>query len=316
MNTINNEEPTIVAPLGKTLQDARLIASLSVEAVAEQLNLGVGTIRDIEDNLDEVIENQKYPTIYLRGYLVNYAKLVKLGKLQQFIEYQKLTQKQKKPTHLRSPMIIPPVKKRSKTWLFLLLVIAAVSVFFMLEQQSVLLETGNENAPIEETKIAVEDNTSDSPVVISETDLFDLEADDITPSTVLIEEDEAVLDESADTEMLVTQESSEQVTSEAAEQFVAVENEANENAAVELDVAITEALQMTFSADCWTEIVDATGKRLAFDLYKKGAQLTVNGVPPFHLKLGKPSAVEILYQNKIVERDFGPDQITRFSIPQ
>ena len=61
MTTMNNQEQTIIVPLGKALQDARLSASLTVEEVAEQLNLAVSTVRDLEDDLDNVIENKKYP---------------------------------------------------------------------------------------------------------------------------------------------------------------------------------------------------------------------------------------------------------------
>ena len=54
----------MVAPLGQALQDARQAASLSVDDVAHQLNLGAQTVRDIENDLDrkmakEFIQSQK-----------------------------------------------------------------------------------------------------------------------------------------------------------------------------------------------------------------------------------------------------------------
>jgi len=84
----------------------------------------------------------------------------------------------------------------------------------------------------------------------------------------------------------------------------------------EINVLTIELLQLTFSADCWTEIVDATGKRLAFDLYKQGASIILKGVAPFKLKLGDPSVVTIQYQNKIFEHKFAAGRAVRFIVPQ
>lgn len=135
MTTMNDQEKKSIAPLGKALQDARLKASLTVEEVAEELNLAMSTIRDIEDQLDNAIEDKRYPSIYLRGYLVNYAKLVALGKLNEFPEYQQLSDTQIHPRNLRPSANLPPVKKRGKRLLLSSVFIAVVCLGFFIVQQ-------------------------------------------------------------------------------------------------------------------------------------------------------------------------------------
>jgi cytoskeleton protein RodZ len=132
---MNDQDKTSRVPLGKALQDARLRASLTIEEIAEKLNLAVSTVRDIEDELDNVMENKKYPRVYLRGYLVNYAKLVAFGELKQFPEYQQLSDSQIYQRNLRPSANISPVKKRGKSLLLLSVLIAVVCLVFFIAQQ-------------------------------------------------------------------------------------------------------------------------------------------------------------------------------------
>ena len=157
MNTMNDQEKKSIAPLGKALQDARLSASLTVEEVAEKLNLAMSTIRDIEDQLDNVIEAEKYPSIYLRGYLANYAKMVALGKLEQFPEYQRLSDTQIPLRNLRPSGLVPPVKKRGKQLLLLSVFIAVVCLAFFIVQQVFFSES---KPVIENTQETNQDNAN------------------------------------------------------------------------------------------------------------------------------------------------------------
>ena len=141
MTTINNEEQVNTLPLSKSLQDARLKASLTVDEVAEALNLRPSTIIEIEDKLESVIENKKYPLIYLRGYIANYAKLVKLDKFNEFLEYQQLSAAPDIAINLCPSLDIKPPKKRGKLLFLLLIVIAVVAVGFFSVQKIFFSET-------------------------------------------------------------------------------------------------------------------------------------------------------------------------------
>ena len=50
---------------------------------------------------------------------------------------------------------------------------------------------------------------------------------------------------------------------------------------------------LTFSGDCWTEITDATGRRLFYDLGTAGRVATVSGVEPFRMVFGDSSNVSM-----------------------
>lgn len=132
--TINDQDKTGRAPLGQALQNARLNRSLSIEEAAAKLNLAVSTLQDIEDALADLIENKKYPSIFLRGYLVNYAKLVSLTELKQFPEYQQLSSSQTYSRNLRPSATISPAKKRGKKLLLSSVLLAVFCLVFFIVQ--------------------------------------------------------------------------------------------------------------------------------------------------------------------------------------
>ena len=112
--------------LSKALQNARLQASLTLESVATQLNLGISTVGEIENDLVELITAQKIPTIYLRGYLVNYAKLVNLKNLNEFSEFQQLSSGQHKSKAAFSSQSSVNSSKHYGQKFFLLLIVLTV----------------------------------------------------------------------------------------------------------------------------------------------------------------------------------------------
>ena len=127
MNKTETETETeTTVSLGKALQSARLQASLTVESIAMQLNLGISTVDEIENNLAELITDQKIPTIYLRGYLANYAKLVNVSNLHEFSEYQQLASKQHKSKAAFSSQSSAHSKHYGKKLLLLLIFLAVI----------------------------------------------------------------------------------------------------------------------------------------------------------------------------------------------
>jgi cytoskeleton protein RodZ len=57
--------------------------------------------------------------------------------------------------------------------------------------------------------------------------------------------------------------------------------------------AATASLAMHFSQDSWTEVYDATGKRLFYNIGMAGSTRTVTGVPPMRVVLGNAPAVSL-----------------------
>ncbi len=62
-----------------------------------------------------------------------------------------------------------------------------------------------------------------------------------------------------------------------------------------------DRLELTFDRDCWVEIRDAEGERLAFGLEKSGTGRRYEGRAPFRILLGDSGGVSILYNEKLVD---------------
>ena len=52
-------------------------------------------------------------------------------------------------------------------------------------------------------------------------------------------------------------------------------------------------LSITYSGDCWTEITDASGRRLFFDLGKAGRTINLSGEAPFNVLFGDAANVSL-----------------------
>ncbi|MGB5245589.1 MAG: RodZ domain-containing protein [Woeseia sp.] len=52
-------------------------------------------------------------------------------------------------------------------------------------------------------------------------------------------------------------------------------------------------LRLTYSGDCWTEVTDASGRRLFFDLGRNGRTVRVAGTAPFRVLLGDSNNVRL-----------------------
>ena len=319
MKTDCNETPEVTASLGKALKDARLAESLSVEEVAEQLHLSLSTVRDIEDNLVAIQKEKKYPVIYLRGYLSNYAKLVALDDLDGFDEFQQLVATpNRKEAPLVSGLIIPPNNKRSKMLplSFLLLVIVG-TVFYQYQQ---LASTDVEQSQSFSTPTPANDVFSANSTALNL---------DVKKSSAESSESEQLMRlpvglKQLNSELPVSVIAPVVEINDAIKAQPEVPEQANisESVPAEVDAQVvkkkelkTEMLTLGFNGECWTEVYDATGKRIAYGLYKQGRTLKLSGVAPFKLKLGDPSVVDIQYKDQVIKGDFTPGRSAKFSVP-
>jgi cytoskeleton protein RodZ len=83
------------------------------------------------------------------------------------------------------------------------------------------------------------------------------------------------------------------------EQAVTIEPEPDaepEPESVAQPVVETDALELsiTYSGDCWTEITDASGRRLFFDLGKSGTTVNLTGEAPFNVLFGDAANVSLV----------------------
>ncbi|WP_247255926.1 RodZ domain-containing protein [Pseudomonas moorei] len=60
-------------------------------------------------------------------------------------------------------------------------------------------------------------------------------------------------------------------------------------------------VQLQFTADCWTQVTDGTGKVLLSGLKRKGDSVSVSGKPPFAVRLGFARGAQVSYNGQPVD---------------
>ena len=58
--------------------------------------------------------------------------------------------------------------------------------------------------------------------------------------------------------------------------------------------ALEMRLSITYLGDCWTEVSDASGRRLFFDLGKSGRTVNLTGEAPFNVLFGDAANVSLV----------------------
>jgi cytoskeleton protein RodZ len=59
-------------------------------------------------------------------------------------------------------------------------------------------------------------------------------------------------------------------------------------------------VQLQYSADCWTQVTDGNGKVLLSGLKRKGESVSLNGKPPFSVRLGYARGAQVSYNGQAV----------------
>ena len=327
MNTEATHDQHEALSTGVRLRNAREQLGLSQQAVAERLCLKVSTVRDIEEDKAPA----DLASTFLRGYIRSYAKLV-------HIPEDELLPMMEKQAPVRAAKVAPMQsfslgKRRKKrdgwlmsfTWLVLFVVVGLTGAWWwqnhkaqqeeittMADQSSAELnQSGNNGA--QSVPLSTEGATSSEPQSAASN----------TPATEPAATPEATANTAPATQ---TQDQNAVVSpSQANVDTAPAATAPAENTAASLptDPAGTaapsvdpNALVMNFTADCWLEVTDATGKKLFSGLQRKDGTLNLTGQAPYKLKIGAPAAVQIQYQGKPVDlsRFIRTNQVARLTV--
>ncbi|MHC8301571.1 RodZ domain-containing protein [Pseudomonas sp. ZS1P83] len=60
-------------------------------------------------------------------------------------------------------------------------------------------------------------------------------------------------------------------------------------------------VQLQFTADCWTQVTDGSGKVLLSGLKRKGENVSVSGKPPISVRLGFARGAQVSYNGQVVD---------------
>ena len=327
MNTEATHDQNEALTTGARLRNAREQLGLSLQAVAERLCLKVSTVRDIEEDKAPA----DLASTFLRGYIRSYARLV-------HIPEEELLPGLEKQAPLRAAKVAPMQsfslgKRRKKrdgwlmtiTWLVLFVAIGLSGAWWwqdhkaqqeeittMADQSSAELNN-SQSVPLDTSTTA--DQATDTPPAAADTTAANTQTPaTTTPAPVVDPQQNAVVPPSqANVDTAATTAPAVPATTTTPETAAPLPTD---QAGVTTPAADPNALVMNFTADCWLEVTDATGKKLFSGMQRKDGNLNLVGQAPYKLKIGAPAAVQIQYQGKPVDlsRFIRTNQVARLTL--
>ncbi|ABX20292.1 cytoskeleton protein RodZ [Salmonella enterica] len=313
MNTEATHDQNEAQTTGVRLRNAREQLGLSQQAVAERLCLKVSTVRDIEEDKAP----SDLASTFLRGYIRSYARLV-------HVPEEELLPGLEKQAPLRAAKVAPMQnfslgKRRKKrdgwlmsfTWLVLFVVVGLTGAWWWqnhkAQQEEITTMADQSTAELNADKDSGQGVQLDTRAAASQ-DTTPAETAPAAPvdSTAAATQNTVVAPSQANVDTAATSATATETSSALP----------TDQAGVAAPAADSNALVMNFTADCWLEVTDATGKKLFSGMQRKDGNLNLTGQAPYKLKIGAPAAVQIQYQGKPVDlsRFIRTNQVARLTI--
>ena len=316
-------------PVGHQLRRAREALGLDMSAVADQQHLRVSIIEAIEKGDYSKIDTE----LFLKGYVRAYAKQVGLNGdaiiRDLDIELEPL-RKERQRQQEADPLVDIERRKRrkrraAKTVMVVgVLVALAVGVSSYLSDGQNMVPFGFQSATTEETGSPESDP---EPTIQPETEGEAVEAGDEeiqapepvetgvvepTPMPVSAEDPDMDVDAQrvAENDEDLPGESGVVADNSAGDvvesEMTGVDPVSGSQVAEAATEAVPEGAQlvMTFNDDCWVQVTDAEGNRLASTLQREGDELSLDGTAPLDVIVGAMTAVEsIQFRGEVVDLD-------------
>ncbi|AZZ99416.1 RodZ domain-containing protein [Pseudoalteromonas sp. R3] len=312
-----------VLSLGQTLAKARHDKGVSFEEITARLKLSESQINKLEQ--DDY--HKLGPETFVKGYIKSYCGLLGLDAQETLRLYQSpVVPEQKGKMKSFSRRTEKEAHDNRLMWFsyaVLALVIGSSAIWFWQT-----ISTQNEITPGD----ALDIPQVSAPVTSVPNEVAEETAQENTPSENKIDSGElnstaepAVPsdDESEALPQLVpatSENEAAQVSTEITQNAVATELSSAPVADPEPDNTQSELSQstivMVFKEDSWVEIFDASQERVAFGVKKAGYTMTVSGVAPFSVVLGKHRAVSITLDGEAVDISGLPrNRLAKFNLP-
>lgn len=240
---------------GERLAEARRKQKISVVEIAKELHLDEPKVRALERNEFDTLG----APVFAKGHLKKYAQLVGVDPDDAITDYYQLT---------RSADTTPVISIRTRPrreltpgpWIAVIVVIIlAVTAYWW---------------------FTVRPLTPD-PEPEAQQDAVLPKDEDSAPEVVEVPETE----EPASEEPATSSPEPEPVVEDTPEPVVEQAPQSVEDGQLHLLV--------TYTGDCWTEISDASGRRLLFSLGKDGRTVELSGAEPFNVLFGNPGNVSL-----------------------
>lgn len=296
---------------GESLREARESKGWAIDEVAAQLNLTPLRLSQIEAGAFDKLPGNTFA----RGYVRAYAKLLGMDQSRLVLEFDQFTGSDAVGSDVHSlGHIEEPVRYSQRILRFvsfaLLVVLAGVGFYWWQEQA----ERQTDESPvtsIEQVEVDGADGTTQIHPLDEPEDQAVLAAQGATELSLPSATAEAAAEPEVDSSAEQAEQTEQAEVAEVAE-VAAVEppgaTDVTATAAVSpapaesLAVAAGEGrLGVSFIADCWTQVTDASGKVLFSALKRKGESLQLLGKAPLELRLGFARGAQVSYNGQAID---------------
>ena len=299
INTTTNSETKKDSSktVGNVLRKKREVIGLSIDNIANQLNLDPKLIESLEKN-DYVKFNVE---TYIKGYLRAYAKVLDL-------DGDTIINLYKESNPEKTPEILPNVKPKTqrngadrsiKLFSYIIGLAIALSILVWY-QKNFLVQPSEENLKIANIKIHENTNINGVDIdykIINHTNSW---------QWPINKAEKNYESNSNELELVGSEKTQDKIKNIADTNEVSTYNIQQSNDTVVLNL----------TGDSWIEIYDREGSRLFFDLARGGKNYIINGNSPFNILLGAANKVSIEFNGSSVNIEpyikFG---IARFTLP-
>ncbi len=259
---------------GERLRAARRENNISIRDIAKELYLDESKVRALEENNFSVLG----APVFAKGHMRKYAEMVGVDTDDVLADYYKLERSTGAPPVV-GPKLMGPREISLGPWLVaivVLLIVAGAAYWWFTRE------------PVDTSSVQVEPAT-----------LAPFASDDVVEvdpaANAQADTDEGELPDSASTD-----EPAEDVSSPAEDQIgpaepIATVQEPVSSAPSSLPQVRVE---LSYTGDCWTEVSDASGRRLFYDLGSAGRVVQLGGDAPLRIVLGDSANVSITVEGR------------------
>ncbi len=297
---------------GETLRKARESKNMAQADAAEQLNLTLRALTQVEAGAFDKLPGHTFA----RGYIRAYAKLLELDQDRLVAEFDAFTGTDSAGSNVHALGRIEEPKHLAHSLLrlvsiALLLGLLAMSFFWWQEQSSDKNNDAIVNRALEHVEVESADGTTqihpldepeDQAVADGQTLLGEPANElpaELTAGSQLPEPAAAELATVTDAPAPVVPPSS---VAAIAPVVAAPVIDVPASAPAAVQVAAGQALvNIKFTANCWAQVTDANGKVLFSALKRAGETLELAGKPPLELRLGFARGAQVSYNGQLVD---------------
>ena len=298
------EDVNVTGP-GNILSEARIQSGLSIDDVANKLNFRVILVKNIEaDVFDSTL-----PDTYNRGYLKNYAKLVNVSISDVIGMYEKLNVFQGHHIEMQSFSRGTMKKAENNMLMWITYLILAIFIGFTVMwwlQDDKTPSTQKETASI----VEVDNNVTE----VNKNTAFENQSNvETIVENTISNPVPAIADELLNAQLP-------KILDESNSESLTVNNGVDvplEPEVLTLDQSTLTKVKFTFAGDCWVNIYDALGDRIAWGIKKSGYVMTIDDAKtPLKITIGKPELVKINFSGESVDMSaFPKGHIAKFNLP-